>query len=84
MDVVKECRVLGKYAEVYVENFIAIAVAANVEGNSRSAMTALSASTSSVFGHYLLHDKLPPCWNPVECAIAIRPRCCLHRHEHGV
>lgn len=61
MNVVKERRVLGEYAEVYVEDFIAIAIASNVEGYSRSAMTALLASKLSVFGLYLLHDKLFPC-----------------------
>ena len=58
VDVVKEHRVFGEYAEMYVEDFISAIVVSNVERYGWSAMTALSATNLSVFGLYLLHDKL--------------------------
>jgi hypothetical protein len=83
VNVVEKYRVFGEYAEVDVEDFIAI-VGANVEGYSWTAMAVLSVTKLSVLALYLLHDKLFSACNSIECATAIRPRRCRHRHEHGV
>ena len=83
VNVVEEYRVLGKNTEVDVENFIASSVP-NVKGYSWPAMTALLVTKLSVFGLYLLHDKLFSVCNSIKCTIPVRPRCSRHRHEHGV
>ena len=54
VDVMKEHRILGEYAEVYIEDFIP-----NAERYSRS--TASSATKLSVLGSCLLHVELFPC-----------------------